>query len=176
MSKTWQEVRDAMVQEYEKYSLKAPDDIIKIFKYDMIKTKAGSFGTALTTQVFLAGEVRYVSTYAANRTVALAGLSGDAEVSLDALKAIYKVFVPMSAEFSSYCGLDIIWKWDKETQSVFDQIHTKEDFVDLVSAYSNLTSLMNGWILYYFPWNLGDARRQKSVEDIREMAQFAGLL
>ena len=48
--------------------------------------------------------------------------------------------------------------------------------MDLVSAYSNLTSLMNGWILYYFPWNLGDARRQKSVEDIREMAQFAGLL
>ena len=48
MAKTWQEVRDGMLQAYKKYSLEAPEDIIKVFKYDMIATKAGSFGTALT--------------------------------------------------------------------------------------------------------------------------------
>jgi len=176
MAKTWQEVRDGMIQAYKKYSLEAPEDIIKVFKYDMIETRAGSFGTALTTQVFAAGEVRYLSTYAANRTVALAPLHGEEEISLAALKAAYRIFVPMSAEFSAYCGLYEVWEWDKEVQSVFDQITTREAFVELVSAYANLLSEMNGWILYYFPWNLGDARRQKTVEDIKEMAHFAGLL
>ena len=135
MAKTWQEVRDEINEAYKKYSLEAPEEIVKVFKYDMIETKAGSFGTALTTQVFAAGEVRYLSTYAANRTVALATLRGDEEISLQALKAAYRIFVPMSAEFSAYCGLHEVWYWDKEVQSVFDQITTREAFVELVSAY-----------------------------------------
>ncbi len=176
MAKTWKEVRDLMVEEYRKISVDCPKDIIKIFKYDIIETKAGSFDTALTTQVFLAGEIRYLGSYAANRTVACADLKGDQEVSVEALKGIYKILVPMSAEFSAYCGLDLVWHWDKEVQSVFDQIDNREDFKSLVSAYANIVSACNGWILYYFPWNLGDARKQRSLEDIKEMAELTGLL
>jgi Glycerol-3-phosphate O-acyltransferase len=175
MSQTWQQVRDRMVEEYRKISVDCPQDIVKIFKYDIIDTKAGSFDTALTTQVFLAGEIRYLGSYAANRTVAIADLAGDKEVSVEALKSIYKILVPMSAEFSAYCGLSLVWDWDKEVQSVFDQITNREDFKSLVSAYANVVSACNGWILYYFPWNLGDARKQKSIEDIKEMAMLAGL-
>ncbi|MDC7287755.1 hypothetical protein NXH76_08085 [Blautia schinkii] len=176
MAKTWQEIRELMVKEYREISVDCPKEIIKIFKYDIIDSKAGSFNTALTNQVFLAGEIRYLGSYAANRTVAVADLSGDKEVSLESLKAIYKIFIPMSAEFSAYCGLQRVWYWDKEVQSVFDQITTKEDFKSLVSAYANIVSAYNGWILFYFPWNLGDARKQRSREDIKEMAELAGII
>jgi len=174
MAKTWQEVRDRMIEDYRKKSKYCPKEIIKMFKYDIIESGAGTFGTAFTTQVFVSGEIRYLGTYAATHIVAAADAPGD--IPLAGLIDLYKLFIPTAAEFLSYCGLGPIWEWDKEVRSVFDQLETKEDFKDLVSAYGNVVSVYNGWIVFYFPWNMGDARRQRKPEEVREMAEMVGLL
>jgi hypothetical protein len=172
MAKKWQEIAKAITKEYESILTVPPDAILKVFKYDMIDSGAGSYNTTLNAQVYCAGDVRYLAFYGTTNIVYLAG---DPAFELEHLVSMYKQFVPISAEFIGYCGLVSIYKWNLEIMEVIDTLKTKQDFIDLVCPYIQLAATYNLWIQHYFQWNAGANRRQVSAKDAAEIARLASL-
>jgi Cucumopine synthase C-terminal helical bundle domain len=168
----WREVKDEIEKENESILLTPPEEVIKIFKFNIIESGAGSYGQAFTAMVFTEGDCRYLAFYGANNIVALCD---DEAVNLDALKAMARMFMPLSAEFLGYCGLKKVWIFVQHLMDALDTVQTKEEMKELVTAITLYCGTLNSWIQHYFPWNVGTFFPQRQGEDIREMARLASV-
>ena len=152
MAHDWQDVKAAIDAENERIRLDPPPEIVKIFQYGIIESGAGTHGQCMSAWVFIAGDTRYLAFYGTNNIVALAA---NDEFTLEHLKAMTAMFVPLSAEFLGYCGHKRLWELVRDVMSALDTLETKDDFVELMSSLCLYTAHLNMWIQHYFKWELG---------------------
>ncbi len=90
MAKNWKDVKATIDQETERVRFTPPDEVIKIFKYGIIDSDAGSFGQYFTALVFIEGDCRALAYYNANNLIVMAD---DDSFNLEHLKTMTKVRV-----------------------------------------------------------------------------------
>jgi hypothetical protein len=152
-----------IVAETQRIWVDPPEELLDIHA-GKIKSGAGSRGQYFTTMLFVNGEQRPFG-YGAIGGLIKSCFNND--VSVDALKQIAGNFIKVPAEFLGYCGLDKQWDYTQRTVAALKDVHTKSDFVTLMSALGLYANCLNGWNLHYFPWVHGDAYK---VEDARRSA------
>lgn len=147
---------DALVQEIvaetQRIWIEPPQELLDIHN-GKVRSGAGSRGQYFTTMLFVNGEQRPFG-YGA-----LGGLVKscfNTDLSVEALKQIAANFIKVPAEFLGYCGLDTQWSFTQRTIAILKDVHSKSDFVYLMSALGTYANCLNGWNLHYFPWHHGD--------------------
>jgi hypothetical protein len=141
-----------IVAETQRIWVNPPEELLDIH-CGKIKSGAGSKGQYFTTMLFVNGEQRPFG-YGA-----LGGLVRscfNTDLPVEALKQIAGNFIKTPAEFLGYCGVDKQWDYTQRTMAVLKDVHTKEDFVTLMSALGTYANCLNGWNLHYFPWAHGE--------------------
>ncbi|HHY30782.1 MAG TPA: hypothetical protein GX520_08885 [Syntrophaceticus sp.] len=170
MAYTVKEAIDLMYKEYDAYRLVCPDDILKIYKYNIIEHGGGSYDTTLTTQIFCEGDIRYLAFYGACNMMRV---NVDPSFTLEQMKTLFRTFVPVSAEFLGYCGLNRIWFWAQQILEILDDLKDKDEFQELMAPFILLCCLYNTWVHHYMPWNAADNCKQVKPEDIEEIIRLA---
>jgi hypothetical protein len=142
-----------IVSETQRIWINPPEELLDIHS-GRIKSGAGSRGQYFTTMLFVNGEQRPFG-YGALGGLVRSCFNSD--LSVDGLKQIAGNFIKTPAEFLGYCGLDKQWAFTQRTVAALKDVHTKSDFVTLMSALGTYANCLNGWNLHYFPWSHGDA-------------------
>lgn len=168
----WKEVRDRLNKESESIHFTPPDEVLRLFKYQIIPSGQGTGGQALTTMVFVAGDCRALAYYI---VLILARLVDEPSFTLEQLKLLFRESVPLSAEFQGTCGLTKLWDFVHDILGVLDSLETKDDFRELLDAFSIYITLLHGWVHHYFPWYIGELFPQRKVDDVKEMARLMGV-
>jgi len=165
----WKRVRDKIGGETEKILYTPPDEVLKIFRYGIIDSQAGSYGQYFTTMVFAEGDCRALAFYNANNLLIVAE---EKSFTLDHLKIMARLYLPLGSEFLGYCGLQKIWEFTQEVLGALDSVKSKEDYKELINALNTYVAVVHGWIHHYFPWNIGELFPQRKKAEILKMAEL----
>jgi hypothetical protein len=141
-----------IVSETQRVWIDPPEELLDIHNGN-IKSGAGSRGQYFTTMLFVNGEQRPFG-YGALGGLVRSCFNSD--VSVEGLKQIVGNFIKTPAEFLGYCGLDKQWAFTQRTLTALKEVHSKGDFVTLMSALGLYANCLNGWNLHYFPWSHGE--------------------
>lgn len=169
----WKEVSEHINQEAEAIRFKPEEEIIRLYKHQIVPSGMGTAGQAFTTMVFAQGDLRCLNSYG---VLVLARLALRPEFSLEQLKAIFMDCVPLSAEFLYTCGFEKVWTLTKMVIGALDTCETKEHFKELIDSLAFYLSVLNGWSLILFPWYIGELFPQKKAEEVKEAAIFLGIM
>lgn len=171
-SMNWVDVKNEIEAENERILFNPPDEILKIFKYGIVESGAGSYGQAFTAMVFTEGDCRYLAFYGCNNIVQLCD---NPALTVEGLKEVAKIFIPLSSEFLGYCGLKNVWVFAQHIVACLDTIQTKDELKQVITALSLYAGTLNSWIQLYFPWNIGTLFPQVQPEQVKEMARLTGI-
>ena len=162
----WSEVKDKIDKEAERIIFTPPDEVLKIFKYQIIDSGAGTAGQALTTMVFCEGDCRALAYYNVNNFLVIVE---EPSITLEQLKYLARHYLPIGSEFLGYCGLKKIWEFVQDVLGALDTVNTKEEFKDLFDSLNLYVSVVHGWVHHYFPWHIGELFPQRQSSDVKEM-------
>ena len=166
----WKAVRDKINGETERIQFTPPDEVLKIFRYGIIDSQAGSYDQYFTTMIFAEGDCRALAFYNANNLLIVAE---EESFTLDHLRIMARLYLPLGSEFLGYCGLKKIWEYTQDVLGALDTLKTKEDCKELINALNTYVAVVHGWIHHYFPWNIGELFPQKKKEEILKMAELS---
>ena len=171
MSESWKEVREALEQETKRISLSCPDEI-KRFHYGIITHSDA--GKRAYNQ-FLGHYVHLYSFYFgySGTTLNLFGeLTRDSRYSLEQLKDLFLRTVP-SRPMTEYSGQIALSDWGERVVAALPGVQTKQEFAELLAAWTAYMGRRYWWIHWYFPWGAGPAICKRiSREDIMEMVRL----
>jgi len=166
----WQAVRDEIEAAIEKIRFAPPEDVLKMFHYGIIESRAGSYDQYFTTLVFAEGDCRALAYYNANNLLLVAE---EDSFTLDHMRTMARLYLPVGSEFLGYCGLRDIWRLAQKVLGALDDLESKDEFKQLLDAFNSYVSVVHGWIHHYFPWNLGELFPQKSKREVMKLAELA---
>lgn len=142
-------------------------EAMRLYKHHIVPSKQGNlWKSCFTTMVFAEGDARTLGCYV---LWTQARLADNPIFTLEHLKAMFRDTVRISAEFLGTCGFEKLWELTQEVIKVLDLLETKEDFKDLIAAYTHYENSMHNWIHFYFPWYVGEMFPQVEKEDAEEL-------
>jgi hypothetical protein len=163
----WQEVKEKLNKEAESIEFTPPDEVVRLFKHQIVPSGQGVGGQAFTTMVFCEGDCRSLAYYG---VLCLVRLVDDPLFTLEHMKALYKEFVPLSAQFQGTCGLEKLWELVQDVSGSLDTVKTKDEIKELLDALGFYVSMLHGWVHHYFPWYIGELFPQRKADEVKEMA------
>ncbi|MEV4255106.1 hypothetical protein AB0J52_18280 [Spirillospora sp. NPDC049652] len=142
--------------ETERIWLRAPAELLDLHA-GRIASGAGSYGTTLTTMLFVNGETRPLG-YNVYGGLVRAASQG---MPLESLLQMTRILGAVPAEFLAYCGL---WRLGEFTDRLLGCLHhmtsdregSRDDFIAVTAHMALYLNCLGGWNLQLFPWNLGD--------------------
>ena len=169
----WKDVCEKIDAETSAIQSVPPDEVLKIFHYRIIDSRAGSYDQNFTTMVFAEGDCRALAFYNANNLLLVAE---EESFSLEQMKIMARLYLPVGSEFLGYCGLKKVWEFAQDVTGALDSLETKDEYKELLNSFNTYVSVLHGWVHHYFPWNLGELFPQKSKREVMKMAELsAGL-
>jgi hypothetical protein len=167
----WKKVVQKIEKETKIIQYTPPPEVLKIFSYGIIDSKAGSYGQYFTTMVFAEGDCRALAFYNANNLLIVAE---EKRFDLEHLKTLARLYLPLGSEFLGYCGLKKIWEFTQDVLGSLDTLRTIDEYKELVNSLNTYVAVLHGWIHHYFPWNIGELFPQKKKKDIERMSRLSG--
>ena len=165
----WKQATAKINKEAESIQWNPPDQVLRLFKHQIVPTGQGTRGQAFTTMVFCEGDCRALAYYG---VLCLARLVNHPDFTLEHMKTLFMEFVPLSAEFQATCGLEKQWELVQDMMGVLDTLKTKDDFKELMDAMIFYSSALHGWVHNFFPWYIGELFPQVKAEDLKEKARL----
>ena len=167
----WRKVRDKINREAEKIWSAPPDEILRLFKYQIVPSGQGINGQAFTTMVFASGDIRSLAYY---NVLGLTRVVDEPSFTVEQMKILFKQSVPISAEFLWTCGIEKIWELVQDVLGALDTVKTKDDFRELIDALMFYAGNLHDWAHWFFPWYIGELYPQRKADDIKKMAELMG--
>ena len=167
----WKKVVAKIDKETKAIQYTPPDEVLKIFHYGIIDSGAGSYDQYFTTMVFAEGDCRALAFYNANNLLIVAE---EESFTLEHLKIMARLYLPLGSEFVGYCGLKKVWEFTQDVLGALDSVKTKDAYKELINALNTYVAVVHGWIHHYFPWNIGELFPQKKKGDLLRMAELSG--
>lgn len=160
-------VIDLCNAEAEKIETTPCEEVLRLYKHHVVPSGQGMlWKSCFTTMVFAEGDARCLGCYILWPQTRLAD---NPIFTLEHLKAMFRDTVRICAEFLGTTGLETVWMLAQEVLKVLDLLETKEDFKDLVGAFTAYETSMHNWIHFYFPWNVAEMFPQVKKEDAEEL-------
>ena len=170
----WREVKQEILDQIDENWLKEPEAMWKV-RHGINVTGAGSFNQYLSTMMFV--DV-YTIAYGQHMFFMFLQMSRDPDITLETLKKLTHNELAVgfdSMQFLAYVSTPEVKKFAKDIDSVLDQLQTKDEYFELMSAYDRYINLIHYWHHCTFPWHVGLMYQYHSTEELRQMAQLAGI-
>ncbi|MGP4102949.1 cucumopine synthase-related protein [Nonomuraea sp. KM90] len=144
--------------ETESIWLRPPGELVDLHAR-RIASGAGSYGTVLTTLLFVNGETRPLG-YNCFGNLVRAAAEG---MPMDSLRRMARLLAATPAQFLGYCGLLTLRDLTERALDCTDRIDRHEDFVALMAHMALYVNCLGAWNLQLFPWDVGDHLRQEAA-------------
>lgn len=162
----WKELQAAIESENTRILETPPEDILRVFKFDMMNTGAGTDGLMLGPDFEGATAIRYIGGYYVYNIIKLGSLPC---YTTEQIKELANTLLPKAVGTVRLCSMKTYADF---TQGVLDQLEAMDNKQDVLSLLNSLYlygSSMNGWYHHYMKWGLGQAFRIPSKEELLEM-------
>jgi hypothetical protein len=152
-------------------STNEPLEIKKLYA-GILPYNAGASGQYFGTMVFATSELRALSILYLGTSI-IRTLEDD-DFSLDQCrKQIRFSNLYNGMRYLGYSGFNQLWSFTKEIFTLLDDIATKIELKDLMTAYFNYVWILYEWSLQRFPWALGTGVfRKRSKAKMTELANM----
>ncbi|MFB4315988.1 hypothetical protein [Actinomadura sp. 21ATH] len=137
--------------ETERIWLEPPAELVDVHD-GRIASGAGSYGTVLTTMLFVNGETRPLGYCTYSGLVRAAGEG----MPLESLRHMARTLIAVPAEFLAYCGLAKLGTFTERVLDTLDRLGTRDDFAAVMAHMALYVNCLGGWNLHLFPWQVGD--------------------
>ncbi len=165
----WKDAKDKIVKEARAIEFTPPDEVIRLFKHQIIPSGQGNTGQAFTTMVFVEGDSRALAYY---NVLCMVRLVSEPSFTLEHMKILYREYIPLSTLFQSTCGLEKVNELAVDILNVLDTLETKMEFKELLDSFCVYVSILHTWVHNFFPWYIGELFPQRTPEDIKEIVRM----
>jgi len=169
MSKNWKVVKEELDNALDKIRLEPPREVRRMMQ-GIIESGAGSYDQYYSTIVFASGEIRALGIYSARFLLHSVDIPG---ITLDQLKRLARMCLPVGAEFLGYCGLKTLMSLTHDVCDCLDSLDDSTAFRELIASYFTYVNRLHLWVHFYFPWEIGVLFPHKKPEDIQALLQLA---
>lgn len=170
MASNWKALQQEIDAENSRILESAPEDVLRIFKYEIIPTGAGTAG--MTMGVWFEGATagRYVGAYYVYNIIKIAS---DKDVSVTEINYLVQELLPKVVATSSLCGLEVLGRFSVEVMACLKEMTSKEDVISLLNSLYLYGSNMNAWIHHYMKWGISQAFIIPDKEACKEIGACA---
>jgi len=179
MAKDWKELKAEIEKEMELVSdiTKEPQEIMKI-RLGIITSDAGSYGQYFSVLVSL---YTHICALGQQTLYTLLRAADEDAMGMDTLRIMTRLSLGMNSynttEFIAYLGIKNVYKFAAGILDVLDQLKTKEEYKEIMSAYWTYVNYLFMHVDYIFPWPLGIALYPKTTaEDIKLYQKFLPII
>lgn len=170
MAKDWKVLQKEIDAENKRIIDEAPEDIERVFKYEIIPTGAGTAKTTLGVWFEGATAARYVGPY---NTYNIVKLGMDPAFTLDHIKDLVNVMLPKVTALVKLCGYEVYARFTEETIECVNAMDNRDDVLSLLNSLYLYGSSMNAWTHHYMKWAIGQMAPIPSKEDLEAMGKVA---
>ena len=171
MGKDWKIIKNEIDAENNRILHESPEDIVRVFKYDIVNTGAGTGGLMLGTWFEGATASRYIGAYYIYNIIKLASVPG---FGMEETKEMLNLMLPKAVETAKLCGMEIYARFSDEVMECVNGMDNIEDILTLLNSLYLYGSNMNAWIHHYMKWGIGQAFKIKAKEELNDMGARAG--
>ncbi|RHR06655.1 hypothetical protein DWX58_11865 [Pseudoflavonifractor sp. AF19-9AC] len=163
--KTFKQLKAEIEEQIAVSSLEPDQDVLDVFRYSISKAGAGypQDNQIFTTWFYGAPDCGYVTDWC----YFLVELARDEYYSMEELCKIARFWFVQPSHFGEYCGLYKQYYFTKEIDKIMDTL-TRQEFVELLSAFRAYIANVNVWVFQYFPWGVGQAFMRKDQKYYEE--------
>jgi cucumopine synthase-like protein len=167
----WRQLKAQIEAKIDEVWIEEPAEV-KLIKWGVNRKKAGSGGQYFATLVQLE---TYTILLGQRTLYSLMLMASKPEFDLPLVKRLTSAFLGETFnpfEFLGDLGLESVESLGQEYLRAFEQVQTKEEYLELTGALFTYVSRMHRWIHFIFPWNIGMAFPQRSPEEVRALARI----
>lgn len=137
---------------------------IKAMRLGVFNSGAGSYDQYFSNLVFINGDMRALSTWI-TPSVILNSLD-DESFSLEQCQKLFAWTNLVFVDFLAYCGFTTYAEFAQRIVAAAEEIESKDQFREIVSAWYRYANRMYLWVHQVFPWGLGVAFPKRSEADL----------
>jgi hypothetical protein len=101
-------------------------------------------------------------------------MAADPRIDLQSAKIFFKAMMHVAPFFAEYAGQKTFAAAAKAVIETVEGMDSKQDMVQLLSAFQQFESRLYWWFHWYFPWGIGPVLcPRRSQEDIQEMVRLS---
>lgn len=170
MAMDWKVLQKEIDAENARIIDEAPEDIERVFKYEIIPTGAGTAKTTMGVWFEGATAARYVAAY---NTYNIIKLGMDPAFTLDHIKTLVNVMLPKVTDAVKLCGYAVYARFAEETMACVNEMEDREEVLSLLNSLYLYGSSMNAWTHHFMKWAIGQATPIPSREDCEAIGKAA---
>jgi len=171
MDKDWKALQMEIDKENARIIDAAPEDIERVFRYEIIPTGAGTGKTTLGVWFEGATAARYVGAYYVYNIIKLAM---DKNFTLDVVKALVNELLPKCIATTKLCGFEVYARFSEETVKLVNEMDNRDDVMSLLNSLYLYGSSMNAWCHHFMKWSVGQMTPIPGREDCEAIGAAAG--
>lgn len=162
----WRVLKERIDNENARILSVPPEDILRVFKYDIMNTGAGTEGLMLGPDFEGATAIRYIGGYYVYNIVKLGSLP---TYTTDQIKELAQVLLPKAVSTVRLCGMKTYAEFSEGVLECLKDMTDREEVLSLLNSLYLYGSSMNGWYHHYMKWGLGQAFRIPTKEELLDM-------
>lgn len=170
MAMDWKVLQKEIDAENQRIIDEAPEDIERVFKFEIIPTGAGTAKTTMGVWFEGATAARYVAAY---NTYNIIKLAMDPTFSLDMIQTLVNVMLPKVTAAVKLCGYEVYARFTEETIACVNEMDNREDALSLLNSLYLYGSSMNAWTHHFMKWAIGQATPIPTREDCEAIGKAA---
>ena len=162
----WKSVKETIDGENARITKTPPEDVLRVFKYEIMRSGGGTGGLMLGPWFEGATASRYVGPYYIYNVIKLASLPF---YSAKNIKEMVQLLLPKAVGTAKLCGMDTYADLSEQVLACLDTMEEKEDVLKLLNSLYLYGSNMNAWIHHYMKWGIGQAFRIPTKQELADM-------
>ncbi len=163
-----QELLADLEAETNRIWLDEPEEI-KAMRLGVFTSGAGSYDQYFSNLVFINGDMRALSTWITPSVIL--GSLDDETFTLEQCQKLFAWTNLVFVDFLAYCGFTTYAEFAQRIVAAAEEIASKDEFREVVSAWYRYANRMYLWVHQVFPWGLGVAFPKLSDEDLAFISQ-----
>jgi hypothetical protein len=164
----WRELKAEIDAENKRFVDEAPDEVVKVVRFRIQHSGAGTDGQIMGTWFYTLTDVRFLTAYLYQ--IISAGM--DPAFTADQLKYMVKQMMSGAGAYVGYSGFASLWRFIKGVIDTMDKIEDRDELLQLLSSLHLYASHLNAHIHYYYPWCISLNYPHRTAEHVREMAEL----
>jgi hypothetical protein len=171
MARDWKLLKAEIERESAAGLEDCPDDILRVFEYDIVPTGAGTGGQIFALWYEGANASRYLGPYYIYNVIKLANHS---KISVKKIKQLLNLMMPKALGTVALSGMETFARFTKETLECVKEMESRDDILSLLNALYLYGSNVNAWQNYRIKWGLGMAFPIPAKAELLKLGERAG--
>lgn len=167
----WKELKTEIETAAEKSVENCPEDILRVFEYEIAPTRCGTGGLMLGPWFEGATASRYLVPYYVYNIIKL---TKDSDLSVKKIRQQMNLLLPKALGTAELSGMWTLADFTRRTMACVNEMDDRDEILELLNVLYLYGSSINAWQNYRVKWGLNAAFMIPTRQDLVGMAYRAG--